>query len=62
MTKSININVALEEVEEYCSDETYTTILAFIEMLENDIEMLNVELDSMEHQHRRRRVSEEDWR
>lgn len=62
MTKSININSALEEVEEYCSDETYTTILTFIEMLENDIELLNIELDSVEHQHRRRRVSEEDWR
>lgn len=62
MTKSINISGALEEIEEYCSDETYTTILAFIEMLENDIEMLNIELDSVEHQHRRRRVSEEDWR
>jgi hypothetical protein len=62
MNKSLNITGALSEVEEYCSDETYTTLLAFIESLENDIELLNIELDSMEHQHRRRRVSEEDWR
>ena len=62
MNKSLNITGALSEVEEYCSDETYTTLLAFIESLENDIELLNIELDSKEHQHRRRRVSEEDWR
>ena len=62
MNKRLNITGALSEVEEYCSDATYTTLLAFIESLENDIELLTIELDSMEHQHRRRRVSEEDWR
>ena len=60
MNKTMNITDALNEVEEYCSDEAYSVILMFIENLEDEIEMLNVEIDSMERQNRRRH-REEDW-
>lgn len=60
MNKTMSITDALNEVEEYCSDEAYSIILMFIESLEDEIEMLNVEIDSMERQTRRRH-REEDW-
>ena len=47
MNKTMNIIDALNEVADYCSDEAYATILSFIDKLENDIEMLNIELDSV---------------
>lgn len=61
MNKTMSITEALLEVGDYCSDEAYTVILNFIESLENDIEMLNIEIDSMERQSRRRHAREEDW-
>lgn len=61
MNKTMSITEALSEVGDYCSDEAYTVILNFIESLENDIEMLNIEIDSMERQSRRRHAREEDW-
>ena len=62
MNKTMNIIDALNEVADYCSDEAYATILSFIDKLENDIEMLNIELDSVEDKPRRRHPREEDWR
>lgn len=62
MNKVMNITEALNEVAEYCSDEAYSTILMFIERLEDDIEMLNIELDSVDSQPKRRHPREEDWR
>lgn len=61
MNKTMGITEALQEVADYCSDEAYTVVLSFIESLENDIEMLNIEIDSMERQSRRRHAREEDW-
>lgn len=60
MNKTMGVTEALQEVADYCSDEAYTVLLNFIENLENDIEMLNIEIDSMERQTRRRH-REEDW-
>lgn len=60
MNKAIGLNEALQEVSKYCSEEVYTVILNSIENLENEVEILNVEIDSMERQTRRRH-REEDW-
>jgi len=62
MNKAMHITDALNEVEEYCSDEAYTTILMFIENLEDEIEMLNIQLDSVDQHPRRRHPREEDWK
>lgn len=53
---------ALSEVESYCSQETYDTILSHIEKLEDEIEFLNMEIESFDSQpKRRRRRNEEEW-
>lgn len=62
MNKVMHITEALNEVQKYCSNEAYSNILMFIENLEDEIEMLNIELDSVHNAPKRRQPREEDWR
>jgi hypothetical protein len=57
-----DINSFLLEVHEKCSQECYATLLAYVEELEEEIEFLEVEIESMNTKPRRRRPKEEDWR
>ena len=57
-----DVNEALVEVHEKCSQECYATLLAYVEELEEEIEFLEVEIESMNSKPRRRRPKEEDWR
>jgi len=57
-----DIDEALVEVHEKCSQECYSTILAYVKELEEVIEFLEVEIESMNTKPRRRRPKEEDWR
>lgn len=53
---------ALAEVESFCSQEAYDTILSHIENLEEEIEFLNMEIESIDSQpKKRRRRNEEEW-
>ena len=65
MTNNADIQLkhALDEIEEVCSAETYNSILLFIEELEDEIEGLQMELDSIHSSNRskRRRRNEEEW-
>ena len=57
-----DVNESLTEIREKCSPECYSTILAYMEELEEEIEFLEVEIESMNTKPRRRRPKEEDWR
>ena len=56
-----NVNESLTEVHEKCSPLCYATLLAYVEELEEEIEFLEVEIESMNSKPRRRRPKEEDW-
>jgi hypothetical protein len=57
-----NIDEALVEASEKCSPECYNILLTYIEELEEEVEYLNVEIESMNTKPKRRRPKEEDWR
>lgn len=57
-----NVTNCLLELYEKCSQESYDTIMAYLEELEEEIELLEVEIESMNSKSRRRRPKEEDWR
>jgi len=57
-----DIDDALVEAHEKCSQECYAALLAYIEELEEQIEFLEVEIESMNTKPKRRRPKEEDWR
>lgn len=55
------IQEALMEVQDNCSPETFDIIYRYIEELEEDVESLEVELDTINSRSKRRRRDEEDW-
>ena len=57
-----NVTNSLLELYEKCSQESYDTIMNYIEELEEEIELLEVEIESMNGKPRRRRPKEEDWK
>lgn len=57
-----NVTNSLLELYKKCSQESYDTIMAYLEELEEEIELLEVEIESMNSKPRRRRPKEEDWK
>lgn len=57
-----NVTNSLLELYEKCSQESYDTIMSYLEELEEEIELLEVEIESMNNKPRRRRPKEEDWK
>lgn len=63
MTSSIEFRVkqALSEVEEFCSVETLDTLVDYIQSLEEEVDTLSIELDSIDSRQKRRRRDDDDW-
>jgi prefoldin subunit 5 len=63
MNKFMDIDDALECVRQECEQiEVYTTLKQYIENLEQEVESLSIELETMEEVPRHHRAREEDWR
>jgi prefoldin subunit 5 len=63
MNKFMDVDDALECVRQECEKiEVYNTLKQYIENLEQDVEALSIELETLESVPRHYKVREEDWR
>ena len=56
-----NLDTALSEVYNSCTQETYDTIVDLIRELEREVESLSMELDAVNYHPRHRKPTGDDW-
>ena len=64
MTSSIDLSrlsSALEEVLDLCSEETYNVLTSYIKDLEDEVNSLSIEIDSIDTRQKKRRRNDADW-